>query len=417
MFGRKISEEVRRRSVGRALMLVGVALAAAIWVGMVPGVSEGVWQVDQKLRDRLSLMLEPTKVREDLVFVGMDEEWRNEAEVSAADLEASEALRLMSGDVGNHQLDRRVCAELIEKLSAAGARAIIFDILFMGSSGNAEADRAFAEALNRHHEKVVLSMMFRPRGDGGYQRLSSVWELPGLDEETRPHEGYVNLWPDGEDGVVRRMVYTTTESELLGREPEEGEPVYESLSGLTGRLMGAEVSAGNPRIRYAAAEGESFSEAYAPLPLHSVFVPGRWAGEYGGGAFFKDKVVLVSTSTMADGDRHPIPGAVIFGGQFHLQALGSLLEGGFWKNAPQWVEVLALLVMAGLAVMIGLAVRNPLAILLAALALGGGFVVVCATLSGMTGVLFAGTPGLVGLVTVVVFAEVGQLFVRKSGEG
>ena len=212
------------------------------------------------------------------------------------------------------------------------------------------------------------------------------------------------------------MVYTTTESELLDKEAGSAEPVFESLSALTGRLMGGELPEGTPRIRYAAGEGKSYSETYAPHPLHSIFVSKRWEEEYEGGAYFRDKVVLVSTSTVADGDRHPIPGAVIFGGQFHLHAFGSLLDDSYWANAPQWVEVLSLLVMAGLAVLIGLALRNPLAILFAAIALGGGFVMVCAAISSVTGVLFAGTPGLVGLVTVTICAEIGQM-VEKRLEG
>jgi CHASE2 domain-containing sensor protein len=149
--------------------------------------------------------------------------------------------------------------------------------------------------------------------------------------------------------------------------------------------------------------------------LHDVFIPKNWDEEFAGGEFFRDKVVLISTSTKADGDYHPIPGAIIFGGQFHLQALGCLLEDSFWKPVPQWVETLSLLVMAVLAVLIGIAFRNPLTILLTALALGGGFLVACAWISGLTGVLFVGTPGIIGLVTVTICAEIGQL-VGRSGE-
>ncbi len=75
---------------------------------------------------------------------------------------------------------------------------------------------------------------------------------------------------------------------------------------------------------------------------------------------------------------------------------------------PPWLAIIITIV-----VMIGMALRNPLAILFAAIALGGGFVVVCAAISSMTGVLFAGTPGLVGLVTVTICAEIGQVVGRK----
>ena len=196
MFKRKISAEVRRRSVGRAVMLVGVVVAAALWV--VPGLSGAARILDEKLRDRLTLMLEPAEEREDLVFVGIDAGWMDEAGVSAAEVRESRALSLMSRGNGNLQFDRLVCAELIEKLVDAGAKLIIFDILFIGSSGDPEVDREFAEVLTRHHDKVVLSMMFHPEGDGSYNLLSSVRQLPMLSKDPKqwPHEGYVNLWPD-----------------------------------------------------------------------------------------------------------------------------------------------------------------------------------------------------------------------------
>jgi hypothetical protein len=127
-------------------------------------------------------------------------------------------------------------------------------------------------------------------------------------------------------------------------------------------------------------------------------------------------VVLVSTATKEDGDSHPIPGATIFGGQVHLQALGSWLNGSYWERAPQWVDMVALLAMATLAVAVGIAFRNPLTILCAALALSGGFVMVCAWISSATGILFAGTPGLIGLGMVTICAEIGHLVAKGGGE-
>lgn len=409
---------VRSRSNGRAVMLIGVVLAVLIWGGFAGPVSNAVWRFDTYLQDQLSLILDPGEEREDMVFLGIDDKWQDLDQAQVAD---SPALQRITGGGGNHQLDRRVYAELVEKLAGAGAKVIIFDVLFVGPSGREHADRQFAETLHRHRDKVVLSMMLRPTGDGFYDPLSSAKELPFVSHEAAdaPHEGYVNLWPDAEDEVVRRMVYTTSLGELQSGEGALAEREFESLAAVTARLLGKEVPSGrSPRLRFATPKEEkgSYSAAYAPHSLHSVFVPGQWEKDYGNGAFFRDKVVLVSTATLADGDYHPIPGATIFGGQFHLQALGSLLDDSYWERAPQWVDMVALLAMATLAVVVGIAFRNPLTILCAALALGGGFVMFCAWISSVSGVLFAGTPGLVGLGLVTVCAEVGQ-FVAKGGRG
>ena len=410
---------VRSRSNGRAVMLLGLILAALIWGGLCGPLSEAVWRADAALRDRLSLILEPGKEREDLVFLGINEAWRKEIALDPAGGPEMRALRLMKEEVGNHYLDRRVYAELIEKLVAAGTKVIIFDVLFVGPSGNSAADREFAEALHRHRDKVVLSLLLRPTGDGFYEPLSSVHQLPHLSRAPGevPREGYVNVWPDAEDEVVRHMLYTTTLGELQSGKGVLSERVYESLSTVTARLLGEEAPEGrSPRLRFAASAGGdgNFAAAYAPRGLHTVFVPEQWEMEYGGGEFFRDKVVLVSTSTMTDGDYHPIPGATIFGGQLHLQALGCWLERSYWKQAPQWVNLAALLGMALLGVILGIALRHPLAILLAALALGGGFVTACAVVSNVSGVLFAGTPGLLGLGLVTVCAELGQVIARRG---
>lgn len=405
---------MRSRSLGRAIMLLGVVFAALIWAGKVPVLSEFVWDSDGRLRDELPRFLAPTEEREDLVFLGIGED-RKEKNLDPAVVEQTRALRLMQQNVGNERLDRRVFAELIEKLAAAGARMMIFDILFLGPSGNEDADREFAAALVKHHDRVVLSLMLHP-GRGSYHPIRSVKEIPFLAHSNRlPSEGYVNLWPDVADGVVRRSVYTTTVSELEGIENRKGEPVYESLSAVAGRLMGVEVpNERAPRLRYAVSEdGEgTFAEAYAPLSLRSVFEPQRWADEYGNGAFFKDKVILISTAALRDEDYHPIPGAVIYGGQYHLQALGSLLEDGYWRDPPPWVEILALLGMAGVALLCALVLRHPLTLVTFSIALAGGYLVICGVVSSTTGVLFPGTPGIVGLGAVTLFGAFGQLVAR-----
>jgi CHASE2 domain-containing sensor protein len=399
-------------------MLGGVVVAVLIWGGFAGPVSDIVWGFDTFLRDRLSLILEPGEEREDLVFLGIDGEGQD---LDQSDVAASRALQLISQSSSNHALDRRVYAELIEKLAAAGAKVIILDVIFVGSSEDELADREFAETLHRHRDKVVMATMLRPSGDGFYDPLSSVQELSLGSKKPGEalHEGYVNLWPDAEDEVVRRMVYTTSLGELHSGQGVIAEREYESLSAVTARLLGKEVPAGrSPRLRFATPvdERSSYSAAYAPHSLHSVFVPSQWQTQYGNGTFFRDKVVLVSTATKEDGDSHPIPGATIFGGQVHLQALGSWLNGSYWERAPQWVDMVALLAMATLAVAVGIAFRNPLTILCAALALSGGLVMVCAWISSATGILFAGTPGLIGLGMVTICAEIGHLVAKGGGE-
>ena len=146
----------------------------------------------------------------------------------------------------------------------------------------------------------------------------------------------------------------------------------------------------------------NLSSAYAPRSLYRIFVPKHWRDDYQNGTWFRDKVVLISTATLSDEDRHPIPGATIFGAQFHLQALGCLLENSFWIEPPRWVELASLLLMAGVGTILVIALRHPFAIFLAMIALAGGSFIVCVALSESSGFLFAGTPGILGLLAVTI---------------
>lgn len=97
--------------------------------------------------------------------------------------------------------DRNIHAQLVERLTAAGARAIVFDIIFSDLSTNAAADDRFARAIQAHGG-VILAADYVPAGFGGAEgnRLE------------RPHKkfadaaaglGITQLTPD-EDFEVRR---------------------------------------------------------------------------------------------------------------------------------------------------------------------------------------------------------------------
>src|SRR5205814_7783691 len=100
---------------------------------------------------------------------------------------------------------REVHALVLDKLCAAGARLVVFDLLFLKP---ALGDDQFRAALERHRDRVVIGSNFLPttRPDG-----TEVWEqaLPAasLVPQTRPldpHVAYVNFWTDAADEKIRR---------------------------------------------------------------------------------------------------------------------------------------------------------------------------------------------------------------------
>lgn len=398
-------------SLTRGVMLLAMALVAVVWAGLIPPLSEPVHRFDAGLRDRLSLMLTPTAEREDLVFLGIDEQCRLQNSIPPSVRQRSRALTLLRQTEGNERLDRRVFVDLIEQLGQSGVRMIIFDVLFLGPSGNPATDEEFARVLKKYGSRIVLAELLNPQDNGTYQPVSSLAQLPHLDRMpgAYPQVGYVNLWPDAQDGIVRHMLYQTTVSGLSGGPQQDREPLHRSLAAVAGQSCGATIpDHANPRLRFAVSNqtesnkngGSNLSAAYAPHSMVDLFVPERWRNQYENGNYFRNKIVLVSTAAMADRDRHPIPGATIFGAQFHLQALGCLLEDSFWIEAPQWLELATLLLLAAVGTLLVRALRHPLAIVLATLSLAGGAFVACLVACEFAGFLFAGTPGILGLMAV-----------------
>jgi adenylate cyclase len=101
---------------------------------------------------------------------------------------------------------RAIYDRLLDRLFAAGARAVAFDILFDGpSSHGPEDDARFAAALNRHRGKVVLgAQVFETRGQVGGLTLSSPIDQlaaaagpasSGLLNGLQDPDGYIRLRP------------------------------------------------------------------------------------------------------------------------------------------------------------------------------------------------------------------------------
>ena len=99
---------------------------------------------------------------------------------------------------------RRIYATVLDRLIEAGAAAVGFDLLFESPSSHGEDDDAvFAEALQRHHEQVVLGVQVLS-SRGPVAGLSLLDVTPTLRTADAPlPRGLLNGEADG-DGVIRR---------------------------------------------------------------------------------------------------------------------------------------------------------------------------------------------------------------------
>jgi len=358
--------------------------------------------MDREMMDQMLRRVESAPERKDLVFLGIDEA-SLQMDVDESLLEENEILALMSR---RWPWDRRVYGAIIERLLESGAKLVVIDLV-MAEPSDPEADEALAAVIGRFRERVILSSAFAPLAS--WENLSTLqdpWEgfLGEGPEWTRA--GYVNFRPDSSDLQVRDAIYTTTLSEENGSEATEGEPVFLSLAAEVLDALGKPVPDGRQGLRFAFRDGGEAHEVYEPIPIREIFLPEEWEHRYGGGEFFRDKVVLIGPAAARFQDLHRTPVGLLMGPQLHLQAIGCGLENAFVSRPIEAKRFGAMyLAMAGVifAWLAGLWVKRPLVAWAGALILVGAVatgVFVLANVSGMLMGFSAWTlPFIVGLVS------------------
>ncbi len=272
-----------RHSVRRLALPDWVAIAGLLLLLTLTMVHfDWLWRWDQLLYDaQLRLWSRPPP--DDIVIVAIDD-----ASLS---------------ELGRWPWSRRVHAELVQRLTDAGARIIALDILFAEpDEQDPQSDLVLSQALTES-QRVLLPIVIEQRRLGG--QLLEVLPIPGL---TRAAAGlghvHIELDPDG----IARKVYL---QEGLG------DPYWPSLSVAILRLLGSDhwrkFSGFEPRKRLS-------HSALTIVRDHQVFIP--FAGPPGhfprisyaqvlDGEFFprtfENKIVLVGVTATGLGDALPTP--------------------------------------------------------------------------------------------------------------
>jgi adenylate cyclase len=360
---------------GTGLIFVGYFFPATPFLS-VP------WRGEQSFEDLLRREGRKTAAPPDLVFLGIDQSTLELPPLTAEEKAASRGLQLLSERPW--PWSREVYALLLDRLFAAGARLVMFDLLFNPPD---DGDPVFHAALDRYRDKVVVSANFdfRNTDQQGSEHLTVQATTPNDTLISSPQMlddrvGFVNFFPDPIDGKTRAATYRVTARLLVGMPSYPGEEVYESLSARALTKIGH--ASDVPRdfddhmIRF------STVDAYEPRPLYEVFDPKLWHTNYADGAFFKDKVVMVGPSAQILQDFHDTPMSPSTPGPaLHLQAMAAALGHEFLQPTPAKVG-LALVGAAGLVAWSLVAfLRRPLLCL-------GAIVVLTATYLGMARLIY-----------------------------
>ena len=340
----------RHRTLALGLLCLAVTLfyGAAYWTETAL-VNRGVPPVlllrtENYAKDFLQRIGRKTPLDSSLVYLGLGDSSMTLKGVSDEEIAASSTLRAMQAD---WPWDRTVYQAILDRLTDAGAKVVIFDLLFPSPKSG---DEQFREALERHHDLVVLGSNFvkdTPNAAG----MTTTRSLPAaslIPPSQLPDRrvGYVNHFPDA-DGVIRRMRYQVAMEDFGTPAAGEAPQVYDSLAAAALRQIGRPelIPEQNPvAVRFAGPSG-----TFRPHPVFEIFLPSFWKANYQDGAFFKDKIVIVGPEGNFHQDTHPtaideaMPGAEI-----HLNVLNAALHRGFLRETSLCFD-LSTICLAGLA--------------------------------------------------------------------
>lgn len=167
--------------------------------------------------------------------------------------------------------DRRIHAQLVEKLTREGARVIVFDILFHDE--NPEQDEAFAAAIQKHGNVVLAGELVRTESEVD-ERTSLLLATPAL---RRAAAGWgLTEVPIDPDGVVRRSSHWIPTD--FGDKPSLSEFVRQRAAG-----DGPRNYDGEPWINYYGPAGSFPGYSYASVLQERKGLDG----------VFRDKIVIV----------------------------------------------------------------------------------------------------------------------------
>jgi len=345
--------------LGRHRLLV-LAFISFFWTGVivlghffpaVPFIS-AAWRGEQSFEDFLRREGRKTPAPSDFVFLGIDQSTLQLPPLTAEEIASNRAFQLMTEKP--FPWSREVWALLLDRLFGAGARAVMFDMIFSPPN---DGDPAFHAALDRYRDKVVIGANFDTANAAQAVTPNNALIPPPQLQDNRV--GFVNFWADPIDGKIRAVTYRVTDRQLADLPPDPSQEIYQSLSARALAKIGHASDVPDDfrghLIRFTS------PDAFAPRPLYEVFDPKFWHANYADGAFFKDKIVMVGSSAQVMHDVFDTPMSPITSGpSLHLQAMAAAMNHEFLRPTTARTG-LALVGMAGLTAWLLVAfLRRPL---------------------------------------------------------
>ncbi len=358
--------------------------------------------LSQDLRAQLG---RKTPINTNLVFLGVDQPGYPDM-FGDDEIQASPTLGLIATNYNSWS--RKVWSDVVERLVNAGAQVVALDFMFQTPK---DGDDDLKRTVQRHSARVVLAANLTSdenRKDAftlstPYPDLLNV-PLTAVRRDMRV--GFINVWED-RDGVVRSARF-----QLPADVTAPGETVRSFAARIVEKFSPSTALPQDsvPRpIRFTAPP----KKGYPVVPLYTIFLPEHWRNNYGDGAFFKGKVVVVGPAANIFQDEHLVPLADVSfdprgekvsvqsmpGPEIHVNIVGAALAGELLRDMSPNQGALMTAVAGFVAWLFAVLIRGPMRRLMVVLVLSVFFAITCQLLYDRANLVVFAVGPMLALVT------------------
>ena len=184
----------RDRRTARLGLWLGIALVMGVGLLLRLPVGDGLarWSYD------LPFLWASREVPEELVMVYLDPK-----------------VKTNLGEPADAPLPRRYYTQLLNKLTADGARLVLFDLIFDSPAADSQTDEAFAAAIKRHGRVVLVGYTVKQFGENTLTTAS----VPPTERLANAAAGWgtAEITPDAADQCVRLLETGREDSPSVSR--------------------------------------------------------------------------------------------------------------------------------------------------------------------------------------------------------
>jgi adenylate cyclase len=314
-----------------ACVAVGTALVLLLTVNpSTPFVAK----LNRSFQDAMLRMTTTQALPENFLLVELDDASLSLDTLEPEEVAGSKALQAMKK---GFPFSREVYGLAAQKMLDAGAKLVIFDMVYPGPN---PGDEAFAAVLKKNPGRIIIGSLFE-RAPGPNQPATYRAPTAPLAEAAGNSVGYASLTDVDE---IRHIMPFSSISDFSGEETLEGETVYRALTTVAAEALGkpfAQEIRRPLRFRY------SRPKEVEKVSLYQMFVPEFWKNNLRNGEIFNGKVVLVGATAEGLKDYHTTPFGRLSGPEIQMHILAAMLRGA-WLHTAKSTFAIVSIVVAGL---------------------------------------------------------------------